>query len=286
MKDVGQKILTSGCVLLSMLIVSCATQKKEPFDQVVMQSQQQIVGGNYQQALDYYSVACKKYPEDTILLENYVMTVKRIKQMGDTALEAEDFVSAERINSVLLKNYSRFEKFNKSLSFTKESLSNTLRNCRINLSEKKSRQYLEAGEFGKAINSYRASYLKYPRDPFLLTNLINLILDMKFLAEIAISKEDFLSTGKIYYALLNNHKYFNKFYKSLSLPKEFLDDGLKDCRLQLTKRGLEQYRKGNLAEAIDIWKGILNFDPDNQQIKKAIETATAQLKSLRKKEIQ
>jgi len=286
MKNIFKKSLFSECVLLSVLLVSCAPQKKEAFDQVVMQSQRQIVGGNYQKALDYYVVACKKNPDDTILLENYLMTVKRVKQMGDIALEAEDFVLAEKIYSVLLKNYSRFEKFDKSLPFTKKSLSITLRNCRISLSERQSRQYLDAGEFEKAINSYRASYLKYPRDPFLLTNLINLILDMKFLAEIAISKEDFLSAGKIYYALLKNYKYFDKFYKSLSLPKKFLDDGLENCRLQLTKRGLEEYRKGNLAEALTIWKGILKFDPDNQQIKKAIETATIQLKSLRKKEIQ
>lgn len=286
MKDFPWKILTAECILLSILFVSCATQKKEAFDQVIMQSQQQIVGGHYQKALDYYIVACEKNPEDKILLENYLMTVKRVKQTGDMALEAENFVLAEKIYSVLLKNYSHFKKFDPSLSFTKKSLSNTLQNCRISLSERQSRQYLEAGEFEKAINSYRVRYLEYPNDPVLLTNLINIILDLKFLAEIAISKEDFLSTGRIYYALLKNYKYFNKFYKSLSVADKFLDEGIKNCRLQLTKKGLEHYRKGNLADAITIWKGILKFDPDNQQIKKAIETATTQLKNLRKKEIQ
>jgi hypothetical protein len=46
---------------------------------------------------------------------------------------------------------------------------------------------------------------------------------------------------------------------------------------------LEQYRKGNLAEAIAVWQGILLFDPDNIEIKKAIDTATEQLKKLQKK---
>lgn len=278
-----RKILLLKFILLSLFILSCAPQKKDSFDQVTVESQQQIVGGNYQKALDYYIVSYEKHPDDENLLANYIITVKRINQIGDVALEAEDLVLAVRIYSILLKNYSHFREFDRSLPFTKNSLRHQVRNCKINLSESQSRQYLEAGNYRKAINSYRATYLQYPNDLVLTTNLVNIILDMKFLAEIAISKEDFLSAGRIYYALLKDQKYFNKFYKSLSIPKEFLDEGIENCRLQLTKKGLEQYRKGNLAEAISIWKGILKFDPDNQQIKKAIETATTQLKSIRKK---
>jgi tetratricopeptide (TPR) repeat protein len=285
MKSLFWKIFLIKSILLNILLVSCALHKKEAFDQVIMQSQQQMVGGNYQKALDYYIVACEKDPDDKNLLENYLMTVKRIKQIGNMALEAEDFVLAEKIHSVLLKNYSHFRKFDKSLPFTKKSLNNTLRDCKISLSERQSRRYLDRRDFEKAINSYVSYYKEYPNDPVLLTNLTNIILDMKFLADIAISKEDFLSAGKIYYALLKNYKYFNKLYNSLTLPREFLDEGIKNSRLQLTKNGLEEYRKGNLAEAISIWKDILKFDPNNRQIKKAIETATAQLKDLRKKEI-
>ena len=283
MKSLLRKILLLKFILFSLFLISCAPQKKEAFDQVTVEPQQQIAGGNYQKALDYYIVACEKHPDDENLQTNYIITVKRINQIGEVALEAEDFVLAVRIYSILLKNFSHFREFDRSLPFTKNSLRHQVRNCKINLSERQSRQYLEADNFRKAINSYRATYLQYPNDPVLTTNLINVILDMKFLAEIAISKEDFLSAGGIYYALLKEQKYFNKFYKSLSIPKEFLDEGIENCRLQLTKRGLEQYRKGNLAEAISIWKGILKFDPDNQQIKKAIETATTQLKSIKKR---
>ena len=286
MKGLSGKILVIKSILLIILLVSCALQKKEAFDQIIMQSQQQLIGGNYQKALDYYIAACEEYPDDKMLLENYIMTVNKVKQNGDIALEEENFVLAEKIYSVLLKNYPHFAKLNGSLSFTKNSLGNKLRITKINMSERQSRQYLEAGNFEKAMNSCVASYQIYPNDPVLLTNLINIILDMKFLAEIAISKEDFLSAGTIYYALLNNYKYFDKFYKSHSLPKEFLDEGLKDCGLQLTKKGLEQYRQGNLADAIKIWEGILKFDPDNQKIKKAIETTSTQLKNLKKKKIQ
>ncbi len=277
-----RKILLLKFILISLFILSCAPQKKEAFDQVTIEPQQQIVGGNYQKALDYYIVAFEKHPNDEKLLKDYIITLKRINQIGSAAFEAENFVLAVRIYSILLKNFSQFRDFDRSLPFTKNSLRSHVRDCKINLSERQSRQYLEAGNFTKAINSYRATYLQYSSDPVLTTNLINIILDMKFLAQISISKEDFLSAGRIYYALLKEQKYFNKFYKSLSIPKDVLNEGIENCSLQLTKRGLEKYREGNLAEAISIWKGILKFDPDNQQIKKAIETASTQLKSIKK----
>jgi cytochrome c-type biogenesis protein CcmH/NrfG len=58
---------------------------------------------------------------------------------------------------------------------------------------------------------------------------------------------------------------------------------LKKCRAQLTRDGLDQYRKGNLKEAIAIWQGLLQFDPDNAEIRKAVDTATEQLKKLQKR---
>jgi hypothetical protein len=68
----------------------------------------------------------------------------------------------------------------------------------------------------------------------------------------------------------------------LSFSEKSLDDGMKICRTELNKKALEQYRKENLAEAISIWQGILIFDPENLETKKAIETATIQLKKIKK----
>ncbi|HEX9021606.1 MAG TPA: hypothetical protein VF903_10150, partial [Nitrospirota bacterium] len=70
--------------------------------------------------------------------------------------------------------------------------------------------------------------------------------------------------------------------------REPLDKGrflgrLEDCGSHLSQRALAEYRKGNLAEAISIWKSILAFDPANGSIMKAIDTATIQLKNLQQK---
>jgi hypothetical protein len=83
--------------------------------------------------------------------------------------------------------------------------------------------------------------------------------------------------------LLKNYQYFKRSQKPLSFPEESLKDGIKNSSSQLTKKGLEQYRKGNIAEAISTWEGILLFDPENLEIKKAIETAKIQLKKLKQK---
>lgn len=51
----------------------------------------------------------------------------------------------------------------------------------------------------------------------------------------------------------------------------------------LSQRALDEYRKGNLAVAISIWKSILVFDPNNAGVVKSIDTATIQLKNLQQK---
>ena len=61
-----------------------------------------------------------------------------------------------------------------------------------------------------------------------------------------------------------------------------MEDGLKKCRVQLTRDGLDLYRQGKLKEAIAIWQGLLEFDPDNIEIRKAVDTATEQLKTIKK----
>jgi outer membrane protein assembly factor BamD (BamD/ComL family) len=53
-----------------------------------------------------------------------------------------------------------------------------------------------------------------------------------------------------------------------------------DRGARLSQQALDEYRKGNLASAISIWKSILAFDPDNPAVVKAINTATIQLKNL------
>jgi hypothetical protein len=64
--------------------------------------------------------------------------------------------------------------------------------------------------------------------------------------------------------------------------RETLTAKIKTCKKNLFENGLEQYRSGNLDQAISIWKGILTFDPGDQGIQMVVDKATLQLENLQK----
>jgi len=61
-----------------------------------------------------------------------------------------------------------------------------------------------------------------------------------------------------------------------------LDTGIETCRKILFEDALEQYRSGNLSQAISIWRNILTFDPENPEVRKATEKAILQTRNLEK----
>ena len=107
--------------------------------------------------------------------------------------------------------------------------------------------------------------------------------DIHHAAGEAFSRQDFASSGRAYFVLLKNNSSCQELFRELSLDKGILLTRLEDCSAQLSQRALAEYRKGNLADAIPVWKSILEFDPNNAGVMKAINTATIQLKNLRQK---
>jgi tetratricopeptide (TPR) repeat protein len=282
------KIFRSKAFLLPLLLsgvflVSCVTQKKASFEPLLSQSRQYFETGEFQKAIYSYTAASKKYPNEKTILKEYSKTLEEIKQKADKAFDKKDFVSAERVYSVLLKNGPQFKPVEKSLSFTPQLLSQRIRDCRIRLSESQAQQSLLAGDFQKALDLYKAAYEEYNNDAGLSADLRKTMEDIKRLADKALAKEDFISAGKAYSVLGKDYPFYQKVAQPPAFSRGSLEEELKKCRTQLTQKGLEQYRKGNLAEAISLWQGILLFDPENIEIKKAIDTATQQLKKIQKK---
>ncbi len=144
----------------------------------------------------------------------------------------------------------------------------------------KSEQYLVQGDYKSAIAVYADACRKYPGDQALLTNYGKTLEEIHRAAGEAFSKEDFFSSGLAYHVLLKNNSSCHGLHSAPPLDKEFLLARLDDCRSRLLQRALAEYRKGNLAEAISIWKNILAFDPTNADVMKAVDTATIQLKNL------
>jgi tetratricopeptide (TPR) repeat protein len=142
------------------------------------------------------------------------------------------------------------------------------------------RQYITAGEYRKAIDLYKAEYQKHPQDPVLVKEYVKSLEEIKTAADRASGREDFASAGKTYNILLKNNSNFKGFAHELSFDSAQLNLRLKNCKTALSRKGFQAYREGNLSEAISVWQDYLEIDPNNPDVKKALNTARMQQKNL------
>ena len=147
---------------------------------------------------------------------------------------------------------------------------------------KRAQTELEAGEFQKTIDIYQEIYQKYPQDPTTQSRYIKTLELIKGKGDQAFERGNFALAGCIYGILSNNFSSATHLSRPLSFGSKVLTVKIMSCKEILFKNGLEQYRSGNLNGAISIWKSVLHFDPENQEIKKAVDMATLQSKNLEK----
>jgi hypothetical protein len=105
---------------------------------------------------------------------------------------------------------------------------------------------------------------------------------IKRYADLDFKRKEFSSAGRTYRILLKNYISLNHLKRFLSYNAGLLDTGIDTCRKMLFEEGLEQYRSGNLSQAISIWRDILTFDPENLEVRKATDKAIFQTGNLKK----
>jgi Flp pilus assembly protein TadD len=142
------------------------------------------------------------------------------------------------------------------------------------------KQFMEAGEYQRAIDAYNVEYRKHPQDQALVKEYVKSLEDIKSAADKALDKEGFASAGRNYNVLLKNYPRFKSFNKGLSFNSTYLNIKLSHCKQSLSKQGFQEYRKGNLSGAIALWQGLLAIDPHNTEIKEALRIAKLQQKNL------
>ncbi len=145
------------------------------------------------------------------------------------------------------------------------------------------RQYMDAGEYQRAIDIYSAECRKQPQDLPLEKEYAKSLEGIKSAADKALEKRDVASAGRMYYVLQNNYAKFNNVSKMLSFNSAYLNTKLSYCKKTLSMQGFQEYRKGNLDKAIMLWQSLLVIDPNNKDIKEAVRTATQQQKNLQEK---
>lgn len=146
------------------------------------------------------------------------------------------------------------------------------------------KKHLKAGEYQKAIDVYNVECQKHPHDLSLAREYVKIIENIASAADKALDKKDYGSAGRNYDILLKNYAHFKGVDKKLSFKSIELNEKLSDCKKAIFKRGFQEYREGNLNEAIALWQDLLAIDPQNTDIKKALRTAKLQQKNLQEKE--
>lgn len=270
-------VLAGGLVLSS-----CVPPKGPALQPDTSQAQRYVVVGDFQEAVAAYAAIAEQYPGDRSVLSEYTGVIEKIKAKADQSFDSRDYGTAEKMYALLSTNFPRFAAFERSLSFGPPLLSQRILECRMYLSERKARQALAAGDYQKTLDSFRVLPTEVLRESGMSAGLQRIIEELKRLADTAVARKDFLAAGRGYAALWSDYPLAEQAGLSLSFPRSTAEEGIKRCRTQLTKEGLDQYRKGHLKEAIAIWRGLLEFDPENAEIRKAVETASEQLEKLKK----
>jgi tetratricopeptide (TPR) repeat protein len=147
----------------------------------------------------------------------------------------------------------------------------------VNRAEK----HLALGDYQKALDVYAAAYADLPRSALLRERYIGAGEQIKSAIDAAFQRQDFAEAGRSYTVLLKSGVLGKDFSRELSFDGESLNRRIRECSKGILETGLVQYREGKLDGAISVWKKVFVFDPDNKEVKNAIETATIQLQNLK-----
>ncbi len=281
-------------VVLLLVLCSCGWLGKEQIQREQAQKMQvqnhaeyigtqarlEIDAGRFQRAVDLCKEVYHAYPQDPAVRNSCIKTLESIKSRGDRALERNDFKLAEKIYEVLERNWVYFSEFSPSLSFRKNSLEKKIKTSRRLFTEEQVSSHLKAGEFRKAVDLCKEIYQRYPQDQTVRSGYIRTLESIKTRGDRAFEGRDFALAGCVYEMVLRNASSVNHLNGSFSFSREGLTAKIRNCRKILFEDGLKQYRSGNLNQAILLWKSILVFDPENQEIIKAVDMTSLQVRNL------
>jgi len=272
-------VMALSCLFFS----ACASANRTLLKQASGESRQFLAAGDFAKAIDVLKEAHKKNPRNKKLEANYIRTVEEIKRTADRALGRRDYAVAGNIYRVLSDDYADFRPFAARLTFKKSYLDATIRYCRMAILDGQAQQELKAGNYAKALDLYPVILKEYPGDAELAASCMRTLREIKTAGDKALADKDFGQSGKVNVLLLKNFQSFEGLEPAPAFTRTDLEKAIAACRESLTKMGLSEYRKGNLAKAIAVWEELLAFDPENAEIKKAVETAKTQLNRLIKK---
>lgn len=271
-------------ILPCLLWPACSTANKNLTKQASIESRKSLAAGDFEKVLSGFREATKKNPPSKELAADYVRTVEEIKGTADRSLSNREYARAGGIYRILLDRYDDFGPIAAKLTFKKAQLETALKECRIATVDDPAARAVKAGNFARALDIFQAAIKENPGDAALAAKYRRTAHEIKAIGDKAFASKDFARAGSVNALLLKNYASFEGQRPPVGFSREALKDAVAACRESLTKTGLAEYRKGDLAAAIAVWEGLLAFDPDNAEIKKAVNTAKTQLAGIKKKQ--
>jgi len=272
----------AALALAGFLAAGCVSTHRAELEQGSASANAALAAGEYEKAMASYRDLVFKNPKDEKLKSEYRETVEAVKQSADRAYLQKNYARAGRVYGVLVANFSDFSVAGR-LSFTRLALEKKLKECRTALGAVQYEQEMRSGNYERALGICQALAKDYPGDVELASACVRAENEVKAAGDKARAEADFSRAGIIYAMLLRNYGSFKSLPPRVTFSQADLAKSMAGCRDVLTKKGLAEYRKGNLTAAIAVWESLLSFDPDNAEIKKAVETARAQAGKLIKK---
>jgi len=271
-------------VLAGLSFVACASTNKAALKQTSMESSKSVAAGDFGKAIELHRGLYAKDPRNARIQAGYLSEIEAVKKAGDLARKQGSYIAAQGAYRTLIDGWDGFSAIAGKLSFRRPDLESDLKDCRLAMCQRIFRQELQAGHHAGALAVYQDAAKEYPGDASVKTMYAKGVGELRAMGAKALAAKEYAEAGKINGLLLKNLASF----QGLGAPAERdasdrkeLTEAIRVCSAGLTNSGLAEYRKGNLEKAIALWADLLAFDPENAEIKKAVETAKAQLGQLK-----
>lgn len=282
----GAGLIAAAAVILG---ASCASVNRTTVKDSKADTARYLAAGEYGKAIEAQKALRRADPDNKRILAGYVQTLETIKKAADAARGRAGYAEAAAGYGALVDGWDPDPALAAALSFGKKDVEAGRRSCLVAVTNEQAKRMLDSGDREGALAVWCKAIAAEPGEKGLKGPYAAAVVAIKTAADRALAEQDQTAAGKSY-ALLRKHAGTFAGLEGLGkhraeLTAERLAVAVKACSRGLMDRGLAAYRKGELETAIGIWRGALAFDPENAEIGKAVETATAQLGKVKKLDI-
>jgi tetratricopeptide (TPR) repeat protein len=146
----------------------------------------------------------------------------------------------------------------------------------------RAKRYIAQGRYDLALETYMAAQERHRQNKVLKQDFARAVGQIREAGDRFFSEGEFAAAGNIYYTLSQERLQRYDVYKLAIPDKNYLVNRIRSCSRALTDQGLAMYRDGDLDKAISLWNKVLRIDPDNREVRRAIETAHTQRENLKR----